>query len=386
MTRLVAAPYAQRCCGVTCVWLAACCWLVSPVSWAQDADSLTRQLSSAVSLRLVTTAPEHFSLSGIEVTKSDEPLFAVTVDSALDVKTPAMLGTYERRKDSLRFYPRFPLSPRVTYHVRLSEKLKRKFPDHPELRFTLPKPPAPTPVVDGVYPSASELPENLLKFYVHFSQPMSRGEAYRRITLWRDDEPVEDPFLELGEELWNARQTRFTLFIHPGRIKRGLKPREDIGPALSAGNQFKLRIDAGWVSAAGEPLDQTYEKQFSVVSPDHEQPNPERWQLDTPDRATRQPVRLRFDEALDHAMLQRVLTVHWRDGPPVPGHVAVTDGESSWSFVPATDWAAGTYAIHIAANLEDLSGNSIARPFEVKMQQQVAASPSTNIAVEFVVR
>ena len=38
-------------------------------------------------------------------------------------------------------------------------------------------------VVEAVYPTAERLPENQLKFYLHFSAPMSRGEAYRRVQL-----------------------------------------------------------------------------------------------------------------------------------------------------------------------------------------------------------
>ena len=34
-----------------------------------------------------------------------------------------------------------------------------------------------------VYPSASEFPENQLKFYIEFSAPMSHGEAWKHIRL-----------------------------------------------------------------------------------------------------------------------------------------------------------------------------------------------------------
>ena len=55
-----------------------------------------------------------------------------------------------------------------------------------------------------VYPSRAMLPENLLRLYIHFSAPMSRGEAYRRIRLLdATGKPVDDPFLELDEELWS---------------------------------------------------------------------------------------------------------------------------------------------------------------------------------------
>jgi hypothetical protein len=45
--------------------------------------------------------------------------------------------------------------------------------------------------------------------------------------------------------------TRLTLFIDPGRIKRGVAPLEEIGPALHAGKRYTLEIDSGWHDASG---------------------------------------------------------------------------------------------------------------------------------------
>ncbi|MCH7864908.1 MAG: hypothetical protein IIC56_06820, partial [Proteobacteria bacterium] len=101
-----------------------------------------------------------------------------------------------------------------------------------------------------VYPSADVLPENLLKFYLHFSAPMSRGDSYQHIRLVRQNGSVVDlPFLELDQELWDRRQTRLTLLFDPGRIKRGLKPHEEVGPALKPGRRYTLEIDAHWLNA-----------------------------------------------------------------------------------------------------------------------------------------
>ncbi len=53
--------------------------------------------------------------------------------------------------------------------------------------------------VTEVYPSAAVLPENLLRFYIQFSAPMSRGEAYRRIKLLdAGGKPVDGRFSRAG--------------------------------------------------------------------------------------------------------------------------------------------------------------------------------------------
>ena len=91
---------------------------------------------------------------------------------------------------------------------------------------------------------------------------MSRGEAYRHIRLLdATGKPVAAPFLELDEELWSDDGKRFTLLFDPGRIKRGLKPREELGPVLEAGKSYELvdrpRLDrrGGQSTQGGIPQD-----------------------------------------------------------------------------------------------------------------------------------
>lgn len=311
-------------------------------------------------------------------------LFIVRVQSANGVaKPPAVLGTYSVSEAELRFESRFPLSESVKYCVELSAKLTGGQVE--ELIFApRGKPNAPPPTVLAVYPSADVLPENLLKFYIHFSAPMSRGEAYKRIHLMHEGKEVLDPFLELGEELWDVEQTRFTLFIHPGRIKRGVKPREDSGLPMTDGKTYSLQIDETWLGADRQPLAAKHVKKFRVVAADEDQPNPVNWKIGTPKANTRQPVTLTFNESLDHAMLNRVLQVRHSAGEAIDGKAVIAEHETVWSFEPTQPWKRSDYAIEIATNLEDLTGNSIARPFETKPQvegDETLVAPL--VAIEF---
>src|SRR5262249_10274078 len=126
-----------------------------------------------------------------------------------------------------------------------------------------------TTVVEKIYPSGDKLPENQLRFYLHFSAPMSRNGAYSHIKLLDEKgKEVASPFLELGEELWDPGVKRFTLLLHPGRIKRGLKPREELGPILEEGKRYTLVIAADWSDAEGNLLKAGVRKSFAVGPPD----------------------------------------------------------------------------------------------------------------------
>jgi hypothetical protein len=276
-----------------------------------------------------------------------------------------VLGSYRVEGEVLRFEPRFPLARGVRYRAVFRPAGRAARPV--EARLFVPKPGRkPTTVVTHVYPSADRLPENQLKFYLHFSAPMRRGEAYRHVKLLDEKgKPVDLPFLELDEELWDPAGKRFTLFFDPGRIKRGLKPREEVGPALVEGKRYTLVVDRGWRDEEGSPLKEGFRKSFAVTAPDDTPPDPKAWKLAPPPAGTRAPLRVSFPEPMDHALLHRLVWVADARGRKVPGNVAVGDGETRWSFTPAKPWAAGPYNLVADTRLEDLAGNSIGRPFEV---------------------
>ena len=85
------------------------------------------------------------------------------------------------------------------------------------------------------------------------------------------------PFLEIDEELWNPELTRLTLFIDPGRLKRGVKPLEEVGPAMEAGKRYTLVIDQNWQDGDGVRLKAGFRKSFAVGPPDRDPPNPAAW-------------------------------------------------------------------------------------------------------------
>ena len=280
--------------------------------------------------------------------------------------TPALLGTYQAYQGEMTFRPKFSIERGLTYRVRVD------LPGQPVSEFDFRLEPlekaAPSAVVTKVSPSSAVLPENLLKFYIEFSKPMSRGSAYDHLQLLdADGKALKLPFLELAEELWDPRGERFTLLLDPGRIKRGLLPREEDGPVLEEGKSYTLRIDQGWEDADGVPLAREFRKTFKVGPPDAESPDPLRWTLVPPAIGTRDPFQATFPEPLDEAMLARVLGLTDAQGEPLPGRIEVAGDQRSWRFFPDREWSAGKYRLRIGKTLEDLAGNSVGRPFEVDL-------------------
>lgn len=282
-----------------------------------------------------------------------------------DLNLPPMLGRHGFRDGVLVFTPEFPLQPGLSYRAVLRPPGATNTP-LVIARLRVPAPGVnPSTKVSAVYPSANELPENLLKFYLHFSAPMSRGHIYDHIHLLNArGEAVELPFLEIDEELWDPEMMRLTLFIDPGRIKRGVKPLEEIGPSLEAGQRYTLVIDREWRDAAGQPLAETFRKEFTVVAPDRTPPDPKRWTIRAPAANSREPLVVEFDEPLDAALAQRLIHV-LADGRPLTLAARLVNAERELQLVPVEPWPRGTLQLRVVTIIEDLAGNNVGKPFEV---------------------
>jgi hypothetical protein len=303
---------------------------------------------------------------------------------------PALLGSYRIEDGMLRFEPRFPLVRGVRYQVVFQpnrvptrEALKEK---PLEKEVLLAKPKTEPTIVSNVYPTTDQLPENQLKFYLHFSAPMNRGDSYKHIQLLDDKgKAVDVPFLELEQELWDSTAQRLTVFCDPGRIKRGLKPREEFGPVLEEGKSYTLVIERAFEDASGNPLKETFKKSFKAVAPDDKQPDVRTWKVSAPAAGTRDFVVVTFPKPMDRALAERLIWVADDHGRKPAGKVTITEKETIWQFAPDKAWETGTYQLIADTRLEDLAGNSIARPFEVDVfhpvQREVKAE-TVHVAFE----
>ena len=83
-----------------------------------------------------------------------------------------------------------------------------------------------------------------------------------------------------------------------------------------------------------------------------------------PAAGTLEPLVVRFDRPLDHALLQRCLGVVGTEVTALPGRVALPEGERSWVFTPFAEWRDALHLLVVDTTLEDLAGNSVARVFD----------------------
>jgi hypothetical protein len=353
--------------------------LAAPPASAEGPRVVLRQQGGGTTLDVRDLDPE--DLARLKTTDWDarrwSELLAVRVADA-GAGQPPVLGSYRVAGDALRFEPRFPFVPGVRYRaVFRPDRLPGREGSgakavEAEFAPSESTPGAPT-AVRAVYPTRATLPENQLKFYLHFTAPMRQGNVYEFIHLLdAGGKEVEGAFLEVDEELWDREGRRLTLFIDPGRIKHEVGPREGFGPVLEAGKTYTLLIEARWPDARGRPLKKPFRKTFRTDASDRTCPDLKAWSIRPPAAEGTAPLVVTSPEPLDHALFGRLVRVQGPDGRDVEGRATVSHEETVWSFAPDRPWSAGAYRLVVDTTLEDLAGNNLQRPFELDVFDRVA--------------
>jgi Bacterial Ig-like domain len=267
-------------------------------------------------------------------------------------------GDYKRVGDRVLFEPVIPFTPGIHYEVLINHQaVKEILISEPEL--------AQSPTVQAIFPTQDTLPENLLKIYVRFSQPMRESESLRNIFLVKNNgDTLPGTFLDLQPELWDREGMMLTLWLDPGRIKRDLQPNKALGSPLKKGEEYVLVIKKGWKDKWGASLQSDYHKKFVAIIRDSLSPDPGRWEIIPPRKETNLPVWINFKEPLDYSLLTETFRLVDPQGNKVPGVVKIMDEEKRINFIPEDAWRQGRYTFQIETRLEDIAGNNLNRPFD----------------------
>lgn len=312
-------------------------------------------------------------------------VFSLRQNSQTDAKLPAILGRYQIKEDRLEFKPAFPLVRNTHYradfdsrYLKIADNIK---PTTLQKKYYLPLPNAKPPRVLAIYPSGKTLPANHLKFYIHFSEPMQQGDIFQYFSLFNktQNKIVPRPFRHT--ELWSPDGRQLTLWFHPGRQKVGVNLNVELGAILNEGQEYELRINPKWAGLSGHALDVPFTKTFSASAMDEGQPKVETWKLTPPLKGTRKPLICDMGESLDYALLHSQLTVQSGAGEKLSGQIQLNEHESVWHFIPDAPWPPGRYRLVAGTVLEDLAGNSIARPFAIDLSKN---QPTSKTVGEFV--
>jgi hypothetical protein len=335
---------------------------------AQGKDAPLRFEATPAGRRVVARLPAEFAakLPAGPLTQEQGEAVLTLALLADDTRTPGpnMLGKYSRAGNELTFLPRFPLSAGATYRATVKVAGAAASLDH---RVPVPAAKAPPKVVK-IYPSADVLPANHLRFYIYFDRPMRGGtELFKHLAILDDKgKEIDEPWLV--DEIWDEENNCLILFIHPGRIKWGVDLRELLGPVLYEKRSYALVVRGDWTDLDGNKIGKDTVKKFRTTAEDRVRIELSDWKVTAPKAGTRDAVTLTLPKSMDYRSLHTGLTVVDAGGKAVAGVAAVGKDEKSWSFTPANPWQAGAYRVSVSPDLEDVAGNTPARPFDLDLR------------------
>ena len=226
----------------------------------------------------------------------------------------------------------------------------------------------PAPRVVLVQPSGAEVPANLLRVSITFAAQVE-GPLLPRLSLLRaDGSQVAEPFL--AQELWSPNGKILTVMMHPGRVKSGLKARDEKGPILSEGDDVALALDGVRI------------KEWRVGPADESGPMALQWKISAVRVESKEPLVVTLDRPIDgrDSDYLAIADVHDRR---VAGRTQFTNGESTWTFTPSAPWRRGAYKLVIRGTLEDPAGNRLGSHFETSIHSP--PGPPIDAVVPFAV-
>ena len=285
---------------------------------------------------------------------------------------PNVSGRHQVMEAGIRFVPHFPFEPGLSYRATFDPGPLCRCEASKVLTLQFASPRAETASLTEascIFPSGDVLPENLLRFYVRFSNAMERGRAKDEIwLLGPDGEPVADVLYRAPVELWDRAMQVLTILLDPGRLKRGVGPNRELGPPLKAGQAYTLVIGAGMTDLFGRRLLKAVHKRFTVAAPVRQPVALEDWEMLLPMAGSNQPLVLGFPRSLDWAMLFHAITIASAGDETTDGRITIDRHERRWSFTPTVPWAAGRYCIRVGPALEDPCGNDLTAAFDRPLQ------------------
>jgi len=300
--------------------------------------------------------------------RSSESSFRLIVSVGEDTTLPEVLGITSANAGQVLFTPRFSFLPGVSYRVRLfghSGLVTDTLVGYSDAQRTVP----PLQVV----PTTELWPENILRFYVLFSTPMSLQNPYEFLALRNDSgQIVENAFVEFPQGLWDGNRQRLTVLFHPGRIKRGVGPNLAQGLPLQQGRRYELAVLPGWKTQNGQSIDTNAIKCVISGPAVREAVRPQKWTISNVRAGTQDGLNVTFDRPLDYGLLPECLRLDY-EGTEWDGTVNVSTSGESWKFAPAKPWQVGRYSLLIDDRLEDLAGNSVTRLFDRSVSDTLIA-------------
>ncbi|MCI4668017.1 MAG: hypothetical protein MRZ79_07635 [Bacteroidia bacterium] len=233
--------------------------------------------------------------------------------------------------------------------------------------------------ISHIEPRLDTLPANQLKFEIFSHEVFAESSPYPYIHLVdQEGDSLKGTFLELSPPLFNEDLKSLTLWMDPGRIKRGLGLNLKFDTPLEEGKQYELRISKSLRNKYGEELEEDYVKKFYVAAPDRTQPVPK---LIYKRKSKLSSITVDFGEPMAFLSVRNRISLY-KDGKYMDSGFRPDSVRRTWTCRNSEGWEDGNYEVRISMEVEDLAGNNLSRLFDEDLKKPGKDSQNENIYAE----
>lgn len=274
---------------------------------------------------------------------------------AVEGASAPLLGRYRREGADLVFEPSLALVRGTAYEA--------SAPDARPIVHVVPRSPQGAPRVLASAPHTDRIPANTLRLHLTFSEPMAGGpELFERVRLEdATGAPIEGAFRRT--ERWSPDRRVLTLVFHPGRIKRDIPYADGLPSVLTPGERVTLVVEP-LRDAEGERMDAAFRRSFEVTAPDAAPPDLAAVRVSSPNAGTREPLLVRFDEAVEPEVARGAIRVSRGPSDAVGCRWSARDADHVMACAPSEPWPDGALTVEVGCALEDYAGNTPVAPFD----------------------
>lgn len=265
----------------------------------------------------------------------------------------AIWGEFRTKKDTLFFKPRISFVAGIDFDlisINTNETLAS---------FSVKESKAPLSYIKSIFPTGDTLPQNTLKFYIKFSNPMQKGVAHRYIKLRNVTTGSIDnrAFHQMKYELWDDKGKTLTIYLDPSRTKSGLVLNRSLGLPLKLDMQYELLVSSEWKDIYGNNLE-GFVRSFSVSSSVHQILDENEIKITSVESG----IAIDFGRSINFHQLESEVQVLYNEKIQ-RGNWNVSSNET-YFFLVNEPLKAGDYTFNISSELEDISGNTFRKTFE----------------------
>ncbi|WP_405206696.1 Ig-like domain-containing protein [Aquimarina sp. LLG6339-5] len=273
-----------------------------------------------------------------------------------------ILGKIQENQNTLSFTPVVPFGWNQKYTVVYNHTINY---------FSLPVPEGYESLkILKVYPSTSNIPSNILKWYVKFSRPINENNIYKYIQFVDDsNKPIDRTILPLQNALISKDGTLLTIWIEPGRQKRNLIPNKQLGSVFIPQKKYRLVISEEIKDHNGVNMVKNFSKEFTTTVADRKKPNINNWEIKIPNIHSVSNLLINCEKPIDYGSSIGNIKILDSAGQLIDGIWELKKDETVVSFIPKRNWKKGNYTIIFGSSIEDLAGNNLNHVFDNEIQK-----------------